>query len=139
MIKINKKEEEIEIIDLITKTGRYFHFAMGAGRYRLMSVLLEHGGNMEQKELQELMGIQSGSVSEIISKICSGDMITRRRSERDGRQMVISLTEEGEREAKRICAEFESRAEEIFPDITAEERRTLVELLTRIHEKIQQT
>lgn len=63
----------------------YFHYGMGrkSGQQRILSLLRERRG-MTQRELQDVLGVQPGSLSEILNKVEAGGYIRRRQNERDG-------------------------------------------------------
>ena len=64
------------------------------GRGRILRVLLEKG-TMTQSELQNIIDIRSGSLSEILSKIEEKELIIREKDENDKRKVNISITEKG--------------------------------------------
>ena len=57
--------------------------------------MLYHMGPMSQKELQERMGIQAGSISEVTLKLEKKGMVSRCKSPEDRRRILLSLTEQG--------------------------------------------
>ena len=102
------------------------------GQGRLLSVLCRRG-EMPQKELQELLGIQPGSMSEIAAKLENGGFIVRVRSEEDRRKVSLSITQKGrERVARRSAERIRQRRAQLFSALTAEEQRTLEELLDKL-------
>ena len=87
---------------------------------------------MTQKELQEALAIQPGSVSEIISKLEARGLLSRERDEEDKRRMVLRITDAG-----RAGAEAFSGAEsgnELYGALSEEEQSTLKELLKKLLE-----
>lgn len=133
---MNNNENALKIVDYIAKCGRFFHFKMGSGRYRLLTVILEHGGSISQKELQDELEIKSGSVSEIIGKFAQDELVEKRRSAKDGRQMTLCLTGEGAAQAVSVRESYERRAENIFEGFSEEDKQELLRLLERLYENI---
>ena len=133
---MREENRSIKIADSISRIGHYFHFCIGSGRYRLLSILLEHGGSIEQKELQEALDIRSGSISEIINKICCDDLIVKKRSEKDGRQFVVCLTENGKTEAMRIRSEYEAHMAKLFKGFSEDEKVMMLDLLQKLLSEI---
>ena len=90
-------------------------------------------GEVPQKELQELLGIQAGSMSEIAAKLEDKGLITRVRSEEDRRKVSLSITEQGR--AWVVQGDEEHilrRRAELFSALTPEEQSTLESLLDRL-------
>ena len=88
---------------------------------------------MPQKELQDLLGIQAGSMSEIAAKLEDKGLITRVRSEDDRRKVSLSITEQGRAwVAQRDEAHILRRRAELFSALTPEERGTLEHLLDKL-------
>lgn len=57
--------------------------------------LLQQHGPMSQKDIQETLQIQAGSVSELISKLERKGFLVRKQDEQDKRKVLISLTQTG--------------------------------------------
>ncbi|MCD8144516.1 MAG: MarR family transcriptional regulator [Oscillospiraceae bacterium] len=75
--------------------GHYlYHHATGP-RQTTVIHLLQENGPMSQRDIQEAMDIQAGSVSELISKLESKGFLLRQRDEADKRKVTISLTPQG--------------------------------------------
>lgn len=100
----NNTEKDKRLSYLFRKCGRatYFHSNFGVRQTEILRRLREEGP-MTQKELQEKMGIQPATISELVSKLEDKELVCRERSESDRRVVVLSLTEQGARSAdKRI-------------------------------------
>ena len=69
------------------------------GKYLTQSKVIEllekHGQVMSQKELQDTLGIKSGSMSEIIIKLENKGSVEREKSEDDKRSNDVRRTEQG--------------------------------------------
>ena len=69
-------------------------------------------GDLYQKELQYILGIRPGSMSEIVTKLEKRGLLVRKRDEKDMRRARLSITEEGmacvrqyeQRQSSRIAA-----------------------------------
>ena len=84
---------------------------------------------MTQREIQERLQIQPGSVSELTGKLEMKGFVTRTRDERDRRRVALTLTPEGRRAAakrKDVAVRFDG--------LTAEERERLADLLEKLIE-----
>ena len=99
------------------------------GQGRILHIL-DREGTVGQKQLQCMLGIQSGSVSEILSKLEHEELICRARDPQDRRKMVVSLTEKGQRHAQTYrAAQHDS---EWFTALSEEEKTLLKDLLQRL-------
>lgn len=114
--------------------GHYMHFHRGgrSGRAPILCLLEKNGGTMSQQALGASFDLKAGSLSEILSKMEGGGLITRTRDRQDRRQLTVCLTEAGA-EAARLETEarirFRTRA---FSSLTPEEQDQLADLLDRV-------
>lgn len=104
----------------------------GCGRHRgQLGVLklLSQSGGMGQRELQDMLGIQAGSMSEIAAKLERKGLIRRVTDESDGRRISLALTETG-----RLLAQAQENdiGGDIFSALTEEERKNLGALLDKL-------
>ncbi|HIY63582.1 MAG TPA: MarR family transcriptional regulator [Candidatus Mediterraneibacter stercoripullorum] len=106
----------------------------GKGSQKGILIMLRESGPVTQRELTERLGIQPGSVSEVIGKLEHAGLILRTPSESDRRTMDISLTEEGARQAEEAAENRRQRHVDMFSCLTAEEKEELLRLLEKINE-----
>ncbi len=85
---------------------------------------------MTQKELQEALGIQPGSASEILSKLEARGLVGRQRDEQDKRKVVLRITEAG-RAGAQACSD-EKKGRNLYEGLSSEEQESLKELLTKL-------
>lgn len=102
-----------------------------ASQKRILIILYEQKV-MFQKELTEYLGIQPGSVSEILSKLEKAGLITRIQMETDRRTMEIKLTDTGKVLAKEAMEQRKKRHEQMFICLTHEEQTLLFSLLKKL-------
>ena len=88
------------IIEYLGACGRFLHYKMGekAGRRRIFTILSK-AKELPQRELQDILGICSGSLSEILAKMEADGFLEKAKSKTDGRQLNLRLTEAGKKEA----------------------------------------
>lgn len=116
------------------RCGRLLSHCLGKrrGQGRILRTLCQRG-EMSQKELQDLLGIQAGSMSEIAAKLEDKGLITRVRSEGDRRKVSLSITEQGRvRVAQSDEAHILRRRAELFAVLTPDEQRALAEILDKL-------
>ena len=109
------------------------HFVGRHHGQRKILCLLREQSPINQKELQDMLGIQSGSMSEIAAKLEGRGLIGRDRDQMDKRKITLSITPAGlEWLAQRDDEEIEQRRTEFFQGLTQEERDTLESLLDKL-------
>lgn len=113
--------------------GHFLHYRTGgrAGRRRILTTLSEHQ-ELLQRELQDILEVQSGSLSEIVIKMEEDGLIQKVRSEKDGRHFVLKLTQKGMMEAERSKRDYEDRTEKMmscFSDTQLEELHGLLDIM----------
>ena len=116
------------------RCGRLLSLCIGKrrGQGRILNTLNERG-EMPQRELQNLLGIQAGSMSEIAAKLEHKGLIVRVRSEEDRRKISLVLTEAGRAMAAAGDeAHILRRRAELFSALTPEEQHTLEGLLDKL-------
>ncbi len=109
--------------------GHYLHHYTAGPRQTMVISLLQQHGSMSQKDIQQMLGIQSGSVSELISKLERKGFLERKQDEQDKRKVLISLTQTG--------MEFEVKSQEEalserYRVLSSEEKEQLSELLGKL-------
>lgn len=116
--------------------GHFLHLHAGgrSGKQRMLERILREGGTISQRELQDTVPISSAAVSEVLAKLEFEGLITRTRSESDKRQLDVTLTENGQAEAK-VCAEKHAKFEaEALSVLTEDEKGQLLGMLDRLME-----
>lgn len=106
----------------------------GKGSQKRILIILNEAGTMTQQELTKRLGIQPGSVSEVISKLENAELITRTPSETDRRTADIALTGNGRRLALEAAGQRKKRHEEMFSCLSEGEKAELLALLEKISE-----
>ncbi len=102
------------------------------GQGRILNLLRDRG-TLTQRELIELTGRRSATVSEQLEKMERAGYLIRRRNSRDRRNVDVTLTPAGHAAALDARAEQERRAK-VFDSFTPEERESLAIQLERLLE-----
>lgn len=126
-------EGDDELSGLLGRCGCYLYRrpSGGRGQGRILRILSARD-EMTQRELQEALAIQPGSVSEIISKLEARGLLSRERDEDDKRRMVLRITDAG-REGAKAFSGGES-GNELYSALSGEEQAALKELLKKLLE-----
>jgi DNA-binding MarR family transcriptional regulator len=109
---------------------RHLHFGHHAQGHVL--AILGESENISQRELLELLHVRSASLSELLIKLEKKGAIVRRRSEKDRRNFLLQLTEQGRAELAEHRRIRQQSAGQLFSVLSDEERETLAALLTRL-------
>lgn len=104
----------------------------GKGSQKRILIILQEMGDMTQRELTERLGIQPGSVSEVIGKLEHAGLLSRSPSSTDRRTMDLQLTEAGRVQAEAMAEQRRMRHQEMFSCLSEEEKETLVGLAEKL-------
>ena len=111
----------------------FLHFNMGgkAGRKRVLATLLREG-EISQRTLQDLLDIQSGSLSEILAKIEADGLLEKVKCGSDRRGYILRLTESGQALAKQVTACHEARVDKLLGCLSDDEQLALLAMLDKL-------
>ena len=116
---------------LLRVCGHYLYHASGPGRAQTQILyLLAQQDGLSQLELQQALGIQSGSVSELISKLECKGLVARGRDEADRRRVTLRLTEAGRAALARRAQRPDVAVR--YSRLTPQDRAQLAELLEKV-------
>lgn len=92
----NPHADRESVIGLLRICGHilYHQRAGGRGQERIFSILMENP-RISQKRVQDMMEIQSGSISELVNKMEKKGFLRRERDEDDKRKINLILTQKG--------------------------------------------
>lgn len=134
---LNREDMSLEDILLyqFRSCTHFFRYGMGGktGQQRILAMLAERG-IITQRELQDMLGVQSGSLSEILNKVETCGYIMRRQNERDRRQMNLELTDSGMEAARNFREDHMKKARAMFDGLTEDEKKQLSSLLEKMME-----
>ena len=121
---------DIELMQKMRCCGHllYHRYPLNMSQNRVLLILKDFGP-MSQKEMVDRMGIQSGSLSEVISKVEADGYITRLRSEKDRRNYDLALTPSGLQHANDFEIQRDALAVSLFKDLTLSQQNELDKIL----------
>ena len=110
--------------------GRFLYYQVGgkAGQQRILMRLNSHG-QTSQKELQDVLEISSGALSEILQKMEDSGLILRTKSAEDKRQVNLSLSQAGREKAQSVETHYHRTLDRMFECLTQEQKNQLEETL----------
>lgn len=106
-------------------------FATRPGQNRVLKILSKHESMLQQELLKEL-GIRAASLSELLRKLEKESYIERKRSNRGGNEIVVSITEKGRISAIECKLSEKERDEELFRCLEYDERDELARVLNKL-------
>jgi DNA-binding MarR family transcriptional regulator len=108
----------------------------GVRRHHFSVLLaLDEDGPSSQAALGRRLWIDRSVMVAVINDLERDGLVARARDERDRRRNVIRLTAAGKRSLKRLEARVEEAQAALLEPLSAAERRTLTDLLTRVVER----
>lgn len=105
----------------------------GKGSQKRVLIILRESGSMTQKELTDRLGVQPGSVSEVLGKLEASGLIRRVPNGTDRRTTDICLTEAGEVAAEEAYTQRQQRHQQMFSSLTDQEKDQLLLLLEKLN------
>ena len=128
---MSEKETE-RLTRLLRVCGRRLYHSSCAGRTQARVLGLLAQGGMTQREIQEKLQIQPGSVSELTGKLELKGFVTRSRDEKDRRRVVLTLTLAGQRAAETAAGRKDVAVR--YDGLTGAEQAQLETLLEKVIE-----
>ncbi len=104
----------------------------GKGSQKRILIVLLETGKITQRVLTERLGIQPGSVSEVLAKLEHAGLIAREASSEDRRTTDVSLTEKGREQAMEALAFRQERHTQMFSCLSEQEKDQLLGLLEKV-------
>lgn len=101
------------------------------GQERLLILLLEQQ-TLTQRELIDITGRRSATLSEQLENMDKAGYIIRTRNEEDRRNVDVSLTPHGRDTAKYAKEKRIERAHTLFSELNDEEKENLFQLLSKL-------
>lgn len=128
--------ENCEDLDLLFRSCAHMlhHKERHKGSRDQILMHLMQNGPAAQKDIQEELRIQPGSVSELLSKLEKHGLIVREKSKEDKRAVIIHLTEKGQAAAADRMREQEDSP---FDVLTVEEQNSLRGILRKLLSAVQ--
>lgn len=128
----NCEEDKNDLTYLLMRCGFILNHkcARNRGQGRILHLLREQP-KMSQKELQEHLGIEAGSLSETLAKLETRGLIERQKAEEDKRKMIVLLTDKGRKELEDRFAK-EKQNDELYRILEDAEKESLQKILVKL-------
>jgi DNA-binding MarR family transcriptional regulator len=117
--------------------GHFLYYQTGGkvGQRRILVTLLKQEG-LTQKELQDLLEISSGALSEILQKMEEASLVERKKSCDDKRQVKLALTPEGKALALQVKEHYIRTLKRMFECLSEQEKEHLGGILEKLVEHL---
>ncbi|PAV28278.1 MarR family transcriptional regulator [Virgibacillus profundi] len=96
-----------------------------------------HKGRQTVRQISEAVLINTGSITYVIDKLETKGLLERSACKEDRRVVYIQITESGKQLMDEIFPKHQKVIEEIFEDISAEEKKTVIDILKRVGKKVE--
>jgi DNA-binding MarR family transcriptional regulator len=98
------------------------------------AIVLMHlaGGEFSQRDLGARLGVDPSVLVALLNALEDRDLVRRRRDPADRRRHIVEITEAGAEAVTKLDAAIGRVEDEVFGDLTAQERDTLHALLARV-------
>lgn len=94
-----------------------------------------HGrGPLTQQELAAALGLQKSTVSRLVDQLAAGDLAARTPNPSDRRSVLVELTRNGKRRARRLAKARRALFAGLLDQLDEDARRTVVDGLTHLDE-----
>ena len=113
------------------KRSHHFHGRAEHAQMRVLSIL-HHKGQMNQCDLQQLLGVRSTSLSEILKKLENRGLITRNQDKNDKRSIILTLTEQGATKTVSAATAGHQAIDALFEALSEMEREQLAGILRKV-------
>lgn len=111
----------------------YRRHGLGEGDFDVLAALRRAGAPYERApgELAEHTMVTTGAMTKRVDRLVDAGLVTRRRSESDGRGRVVALTDRGRALVDRVMDDHVANEHRLLEPLRADERAQLEALLTR--------
>ena len=125
---------EFSLYKQMSAAGHFLHHYRGAKptQEKTLHIIHRRRGSITQRELQDILQIQQGSISEMVSKMEDNGLIIRTQDPKDRRRMILQLTREGERIREENIRKNLPEEEALFDVLTDEEKEQLSVLMSKL-------
>jgi len=122
-----------DLMSLLYQSSHFLHHRRGGkrGQRKILTLLTQNPG-ISQKELQDRLGIESGSMSELVIKLEHKGLITRTKDDIDKRMSKLTITELGSRMSKELEDLAAGEEQLLLSSLDAGEQEQLQLLLSKL-------
>ena len=123
-------------IEARVRTNLQTQFATTLPRFDLMAQLERAPEGLKMSELSQRMMVTGGNVTGVTDGLEKEGLVVREVDPADRRVFRVKLTPEGERQFRRMATEHEQWVIDLFANLTAKQKKQLVDLLGELKRHI---
>ncbi len=125
--------ENKELLYTMELAGHFLFHRRGGkrGQVRVLQILSDRG-EVSQKEVQGILNIQSGSMSELVGKMEKTGLLERTRDSRDKRHYNLKITKKGMEEVQNLKKRNAEQEAVIFNALSEKEQEELSVMLNKL-------
>ncbi|EAF5217087.1 MarR family transcriptional regulator [Listeria monocytogenes] len=113
--------------------AKVVQFGLTTQQARVLGFLNDNAANeIIQKDLQRIFQTRGASITSLIQGLEKKELISRKPSIRDGREKVVTLTEEGKRIVDEFNESFPREDDKAKKILSADEYKIFIDLLSKI-------
>jgi len=138
------EQHEPGLLSLLTQLSKALHrrsseelLGMRLKPYMVLGYVRDHPGATQQ-ELEAGLMVDANGVVLLLNELEAAGHSVRRRDEHDRRRHLVELTEAGRRALERADKAREGLENEVLATLSAEERMTLMSLISRTLDSLKQ-
>jgi DNA-binding MarR family transcriptional regulator len=131
----------IDVIHVLIKTNHYFNrefekrlsslkmpISLSSSRIRVLTMVRKMG-EIRMSQLAEKLGVQAGTVTDLVDALQRDKWIIRVPDPKDRRAMLLKLTDKAKQHLEPIHQIQSELAEKMLLEFSSEQRRQLIDLL----------
>lgn len=124
-------DDSDDLFRLMRRCGHVLYHSQDQnnGQGRIIHILAIRG-SLSQRELQDILHIQAGSLSEIVGKLEAKGYLTKERDEHDQRKMILKITAKGRRSPEEQV--YLKSREDLFSSLTEQEQEQMKKILRKL-------
>jgi DNA-binding MarR family transcriptional regulator len=126
-------DESDDLFRLMRRCGHVLYHSQeqNNGQGRIIHILSLRG-TISQRELQDILHIQAGSLSEIVGKLETKGYLTKERDANDQRKLILKVTSKGRKSPEE--KQYMKSREELFSSLNDQEQMQLKKILRKLLE-----
>jgi MarR family 2-MHQ and catechol resistance regulon transcriptional repressor len=112
--------------------GELARAGVSASGFAMLVVLVTAGGELELRALRRRLGATKANATEVLSTLEVRGLVARRRTSRDRRAAVVTLTARGGELVDRLFPEHTERVRDAFAVLDEHEKRSLAAICRKL-------
>ena len=105
---------------------------VSASGFSMLVVLVTAGGELELRALRRRLGTSKANATEVLGTLEARGLVARRRTRRDRRAALVTLTEPGRELVDRLFPEHTGRVRDAFAVLDEQEKRSLAAICRKL-------